>query len=74
MRLMPTQKEKLKNSEHYIELPTVESHIGKCFILINSSRKPEPQFKHLPLKGEGSNYIWDRGERTVQVQNPYKVC
>lgn len=29
MRLTPVQKEKLKNSDYYIELPAVGSHIGK---------------------------------------------
>lgn len=32
MRLTPVQKERLKNSEHYIELPAVGSHISKYLI------------------------------------------
>lgn len=32
MRLTPVQKEKLKNSDYYIELPAVGSHIGKWLI------------------------------------------
>lgn len=31
MRLTPVQKERLRNSDNYIELPTVESYVGKFF-------------------------------------------
>lgn len=34
MRLTPVQRERLKNSEFYIELPAAGSHVGKCLILL----------------------------------------
>lgn len=40
MRLTPVQRERLKSSEFYIELPAVGSHVGKCLIsLINQEAR-----------------------------------
>lgn len=75
MRLTPVQRERLKNSEFYIELPAVGSHVGKCLISLINQEIPltEGRFEFERFVPQGRGIIFGN-EVNVLYSAGRSVC
>lgn len=75
MRLTPVQRERLKNSDFYIELPAVGSHVGKCLISLINQEIPRAQgrFEFERFMPEGRGIIFGNGVNVLYSAG-WSVC